>query len=59
MDSITLILSPLHKEHPDGINMTNMPFDTTAHRNEFSAAVLRQGYGTGDKDFDKTQSDTL
>jgi hypothetical protein len=38
MDSITLILSPLHKEHPDGINMTNMPFDTTAHRNEFSAS---------------------
>ena len=41
MDSVTLILSPLHKEHPDGINMTNMPFDTTAHRNEF----LQQCFG--------------
>ncbi len=41
MGGITLILSPLHKEHSGGINITNMPFDTTAHRNEF----LQQCFG--------------
>ena len=34
-DSITLILSPLHKEHPGGDYTANKPFDTTEHRNEF------------------------
>lgn len=35
MDSITLILSPLHKEHPGGDYTANKPFDTTEHRNDF------------------------
>ena len=34
-DSVTMILSPLHKERPGGINTANIPFDTTAHRNEY------------------------
>ena len=35
MNSITLILSPLHKKFPNGDNTANMPFDTTDHRNDF------------------------
>ena len=35
MDSITLILSPLHKEHPGGDYTANKPFDTTEQRNDF------------------------
>lgn len=34
-DSVTMILSPLHKERPGGINTANMPFDTTEHRNNY------------------------
>ena len=34
-ESVTMILSPLHKEHPGGINTANMPFDTTEHRNDY------------------------
>ena len=34
-DCVTMILSPLHKERPGGINTANMPFDTTEHRNNY------------------------
>lgn len=34
-ENMTMILSPLHKEHPGGINTANMPFDTTEHRNDY------------------------
>lgn len=34
-ESVTMILSPLHKEHPGGINTANMPFDSTEHRNVY------------------------
>lgn len=34
-DSVTMILPPLHKKRPSGINTANMPFDTTEHRNYY------------------------
>lgn len=34
-DNVTMILSPLRKEHPGSINIANMPFDSTEHRNDY------------------------
>lgn len=34
-NSVTMILSPLHKERPCGINTANMPFDKIEQRNNY------------------------
>lgn len=57
MDNVTLILSPLHKEHSvnsnikytkyvsHATNTANMPFDTTDHRNDFLQACFGKVMG--------------
>ena len=34
-DNVTMILSPLRKEHPGSINIANLPFDKTENRNDY------------------------
>ena len=34
-ESVTMILSPLRKEHPGSINIANLPFDKTENRNDY------------------------
>jgi hypothetical protein len=34
-ENMTMILSPLRKEHPGSINIANLPFDKTENRNDY------------------------